>query len=185
MLRFASRVGYRPLSLALVALGTLAACADGSAPTAPERSSELLAPREAAMSAEANMTLATLRRVTGRYHELQAALDDDFILLHECESIEGEGPVGTVYFNPGRVDGTIDPQFPEALIYEPSANGKPRLVGVEFAVPNVGQPAPQFLGATFQSEEDIGVYALHVWVWRPNPEGMFAETNSRVSCGVE
>jgi hypothetical protein len=29
------------------------------------------------------------------------------------------------------------------------------------------------------------VYALHVWVWRHNPEGLFAETNPRVSCGVE
>src|SRR5215207_6466517 len=151
MLRFASRVGYRPLALTLAAL----------------------------------MTLATLRRATARYHNLDAAIDDGFILLHECESIEGEGPVGIVYYNPSRVDGAIDPLFPEALIYEPSANGKSTLVGVEFAVPNMGQPAPEFLGATFQSEEDIGVYALHVWVWRHNPEGMFAETNSRVSCGVE
>lgn len=185
MLRFASRVGYRPLALTLAALGTLAACADASAPTAPERSAEQLAPREAIMSAEANMTLATLRRATARYHNLDAAIDDGFILLHECESIEGEGPVGIVYYNPSRVDGAIDPLFPEALIYEPSANGKSTLVGVEFAVPNMGQPAPEFLGATFQSEEDIGVYALHVWVWRHNPEGMFAETNSRVSCGAE
>lgn len=171
-------------ALAVVsAAALLAGCAD-RAPLAPQQQAAA-SPSVAETPADQSRALATLRRVTARYHELQAAFDDDFILLHECESIEGEGPVGTVYFNPGRVDGTIDPQFPEALIYEPSANGKPRLVGVEFAVPNVGQPAPQFLGATFQREEDIGVYALHVWVWRPNPEGMFAETNSRVSCGVE
>ena len=188
MLRSASRVGSRPLALtllSLLALATLAACADGAAPTAPERSTELAA-RDAATSADAAAALATLRRVTARYHDLDAALDDDFVLLHECESIEGEGPVGIVYFSPERtMDGVVDVTRPDALIYEPSGNGKPTLVGVEFAVPNLGQPAPQFLGATFQNETDIGVYALHVWVWRPNPAGMFAETNSRVSCGVE
>jgi len=27
------------------------------------------------------------------------------------------------------------------------------------------------------------VFALHTWVWRSNPEALFAETNPRVSCG--
>ena len=48
-----------------------------------------------------------------------------------------------------------------------------------------GQTPPQFLGATFQSEDEFGVFALHAWVWRSNPEGLFAETNPRVSCGEE
>jgi len=26
------------------------------------------------------------------------------------------------------------------------------------------------------------VFGLHVWVWRHNPEGMFATTNPNVSC---
>jgi hypothetical protein len=60
-----------------------------------------------------------------------------------------------------------------------------RLVGVEFAILNTGQPAPTLLGQTFQAEDEFGVYALHAWVWRRNPEGMFAESNPRVSCGAE
>jgi hypothetical protein len=168
---------------------TLAACAD-EAPTGP-------ALRAAAPSAnvareshrgrnDRRAALATMRRVTARYHDIEVARKDGFILLHECESRPGEGPVGTVYFHPARLmDGVVDPANPDALIYEPRRNGRLRLVGVEFAVLNTGQPAPTLLGATFQAEDEFGVYALHAWVWRRNPEGMFAESNPKVSCGAE
>jgi len=131
--------------------------------------------------------IATLQRVTARYHNLSAAIDDEFVLLHPCEARGDEGPVGTVYVNIERLmDGVIDPQRPDALIYEPTRNGGLRLVGVEFAIPKplwTGAEPPKFFGATFQSEDEFGVFALHAWVWRRNPEGLFAETNPRVSCG--
>jgi hypothetical protein len=91
-----------------------------------------------------------------------------------------------VYYHPRRLlDGAIDPALPDALIYEPRADGEPRLVGVEFAIPNTGQATPTLLGATFQREDEFGVFALHAWVWKHNPEGLFAETNRNVSCGAE
>ncbi|HSL68614.1 MAG TPA: hypothetical protein VK864_00165, partial [Longimicrobiales bacterium] len=130
--------------------------------------------------------IATLQRATARYHNLNVAIDDGFVLLHPCEERPGEGPVGIVYVNMERlVDGVIDPETPDALIYEPVANGQPRLVGVEFALPYALWSAPEppaFLGAAFQPEDEFGVWALHVWVWRMNPEGLFAESNPRVSC---
>ena len=135
---------------------------------------------------ESDPAIDALRRVTDRYHNLKAALDDDFVLLHECEERPGEGPVGTVYVNIARLlDGAIDPNLPDALIYEPVPGGSEILVGVEFAVPYAlwpGTTPPQFLGATFQREDEFGVYALHAWVWLKNPEGIFAEANPRVSC---
>jgi hypothetical protein len=138
--------------------------------------------------AEANKAIATLRRVTARYHDLDVAFADGFVLLHPCEERPGEGPVGAVYVHLGRLmDGVIDPETPDALIYEPSKNGREKLVGVEFAMPYAlwtSQSPPQFLGATFQPEDEFGVFALHAWVWRNNPEGMFAETNPNVSCGA-
>ena len=169
-------------SLPCLALAMLlGACAD-RVPTAPAAA----APRAAAQAATIGATLATLRRVTARYHDLDVAIADGFVLLHPCESRPGEGPVGIVYVHFGRVlDGAVDPELPDALIYEPNAHGRPRLVGVEFAVLDAGQPAPTFLGQAFQPEEEFGVWALHAWVWRENPEGMFAETNPRVSCGEE
>lgn len=130
--------------------------------------------------------IKTLRHATARYRDLAKALDDGFVLLHECESRGDEGPVGTVYVNLDRLqDGVIDPELPDALIYEPRRYKRPKLVGVEFAIPYTlwtePQP-PQFLGATFQREDEFGVFGLHAWVWRMNPDGLFAETNPRVSC---
>jgi hypothetical protein len=167
----------------LAAAALLAGCADqDELPSEPT-----LTPAFAAARADYRHALATLRRVTARYHDLDAALADGFVLLHPCEERPGEGPVGAVYAHFGRVlDGVIDPAAPDALIYEPSGKGRARLVGVEFAIPMAMTPEPPvFFGAEFQAEEEFGVYALHAWVWRKNPEGMFAESNPRVSCDAQ
>jgi len=172
-------------SFAIIA-GAALATGCGEASLGPDREAAT-PPHFATLPAtETDGAIATLQRVTARYQDLKVALDDDFILLHECENRPGEGPVGTVYVNLERLfDGRIDPSLPDALIYEPGSNDRPKLVGVEFAIPNTGQAPPTFLGATFQPEDEFGVFALHVWIWLHNPEGLFAESNPRVSCGVE
>lgn len=180
----------RILLLAVAALMP-AACSE-LAPMAPEQGEEVAmqfagSSSAGAPSVELNQVLATLRRVTAKYHDLNVAIEDGFVLLHPCEERPGEGPVGTVYVHFGRLlDGVIDPELPDALVYEPSRNGRPKLVAAEFAEPYGADPnPPTFMGQTFQREDEFGVWALHVWVWRPNPEGMFAEANPRVSCEAE
>ena len=173
-------------SLTIVAAAALFAACSSDAPVAPNRTPAARAQLATLPGTDTDGAIATLQRVTARYHNINAAFDDDFVLLHPCEARGDEGPVGTVYVNIARLmDGVIDPESPDALIYEPKSNGDLQLVGVEFAVPKafVSEP-PTFLGATFQTEDEFGVYALHAWVWRNNPEGLFAETNPRVSCGA-
>ena len=172
-------------SLTIVAAAALfAACAD--APVAPNRTPVSRAALATLPGTNTDGVIAALQRVTARYHNFSAAIDDEFVLLHPCEVRGNEGPVGTVYVNMERLmDGVIDPESPDALIYEPARDGSLHLVGVEFAIPKAlagGEP-PTFLGNTFQSEDEFGVFALHAWVWRNNPKGLFAETNPRVSCG--
>jgi hypothetical protein len=173
-------------SLAIVAAAALfSGCAD-EGPSAPDPRPAQFAKQPAA---DKDGVIATIQRVTARYHDLNAAIADDFVLLHPCENRPGEGPVGTVYVHINRLmDGIIDPETPDALIYEPGRNGRPKLVGVEFAIPYslwTEQEPPKFLDATFQREDEFGVWALHLWVWRMNPEGLFGESNPRVSCGEE
>lgn len=166
----------RPSTLArTVALGAaallLASC-DDDGPTTPSPTAQ---------------AVATLRAATERYHDLDAAVADGFVFLHGCEVRPGEGPAGMLYVHMGRLtDGAIDAGAPDALLYEPAgAGGSPALVGVELAVPYTlwtGQQPPTFLGTPFQREDEFGVFALHVWVWRENPEGLFAESNPRVAC---
>jgi hypothetical protein len=186
MIRIARHPSRLLVTVAAVAL--LAACAD-DAPVGPEQQPVTAAYLTAQQTAEAQQAFATIRRVTAPYHDLNVAIADGFVLLHPCEDRPDEGPVGTVYVHIGRLmDGVIDPESPDALIYEPSANGRPKLVGAEFALPYPLWPEPEppeFLGASFQPEDEFGVWGLHLWVWLDNPEGMFAESNPRVSCAAE
>jgi hypothetical protein len=178
--------------LALVPALVLAAACGGDRAVAPAARQQLEARlANAPAPAGAQQALALLRRATARYHEIDAALADGFVFFHGCEVRPGEGAVGVLYVHIERLmDGVIDPSQPDALVYEPArtAAGKPRLVAAELAVPIAlwNQPhAPTFLGAEFQTEEEFGVYGLHVWIWRNNPEGLFAEANPHVSCGAE
>ena len=181
-----SRISLHSFALgAVLAMGS--ACAGGT-PVAPDAADASMA-RLASLPAQAqtSQALAALRRATARYHNLDAALADGFVLLHGCEVRPGEGAVGTVYVHMDRLlDGVVDPSLPDALVYEPGE--QPRLVAAELAVPvalwNEPEP-PSFLGIEFQSEEEFGVYGLHVWLWRNNPEGLFGEANPLVSCDEE
>ena len=192
MFRIAHRAVARLTSIAVAVI--VAACSVDRAPSTPSAfdlasisSAELDArPLTNAEHDEQIVRLAaTLRRVTARYHDIEIAKHDNFVLLHDCETRLNEEHVGTVYVNVSRLtDGVIDPEKPDALIYEPSDKGL-KLVGVEFAIPFAlwTQPQPpQLLGTTFQREDEFSVFALHAWVWRRNPNGVFAETNPRVTC---
>src|SRR5687768_6941752 len=177
----------RPLTLIATTI-LLGACADDS-PVAPDAQAAISARFAALQSADNADPIATIRRATARYHDIDAALADGFVFLHGCETRPDEGPAGELYVHFDRLlDGVIDPASPDALLYEPRENAPPRLIGVEFAVPYAlwsGPQPPRFMGAEFQREDEFAVYGLHVWAWSNNPEGMFAEGNPTVSCGEE
>ena len=174
------------LHLPLAAALSLAACADGT-PTAP-RSEAVASPTLSTARADHQAALAELRRVTARYHDVNAAIADGFVpVTAECEE-EAGGPVMPIpYAHFGRIlDGRLDASLPDALLYEPDRHGRLRLVGVEVAMLlSASAEPPTFLGVPLQREEELGVYGLHVWVWRDNPLGMFAEGNPRVTCGAD
>lgn len=175
------RVRFAPLLLAAV----MGSGCDAPGPTAPQ------APYEPAMQVTGaqHRALAEMRRATARYHNVEAAIADGFIPDGTCESVPGEGAVGILYVHLERyLDGIIDPASPDLLLYEPAPGGRLRLTGAELAVPvemwTSAQP-PSFLGVPFQLEEELGAFGLHVWLWKHNPLGMFAEVHPGVSCGVE
>jgi hypothetical protein len=89
-------------------------------------------------------------------------------------------------------DGALDAAQPEALIYEPR-NGRLHLLGVEYVVIAEAWDAqsdmpPTLMGQVFNyvgSPNRYRIpafYELHVWAWKQNPSGMFADWNPRVSC---
>ena len=112
-----------------------------------------------------------------------------------CVSGPAEGAMGAHFVNPGLLfDAALDPAQPEALIYE-SKNGFTRLVGVEFILfadvwheSHALNDPPLIEGQLLQFVDGpnrFGLpahYELHVWAWRDNPNGVFADWNTHVSC---
>ncbi len=138
--------------------------------------------------ADSLQQIAQVRQVLTKYHSVENALADGYIPVSGCEAIPGAGAMGVHYLNPSLAsDLDIDPLAPEILLYVPSGNGL-RLVGVEYWVASVGQPAPSVLGQTFDGPmagHSPGMpdhYDLHAWIWQANPDGMFAAWNPSLSC---
>lgn len=135
--------------------------------------------------------LARLRAATAAFHDLAAAEAAGYAPFYVCTAEPGQGAMGQHFVN-GALLGTLDPLKPQALVYEPTTSGY-ALVAVEFVVLAAGWDAthgtpPQLFGQTFgrvNAPNRYGLpdfYELHVWVWKPNPSGMFYEWNPRVSC---
>jgi hypothetical protein len=133
-------------------------------------------------------------RATERYRDPAEAEAQGWSSANSCVSGPEEGAMG-VHFVKGAIlfDGTIDPQEPEALIYE-IRKGRARLVGVEYIVvasewhAKNGDAPPVILGQQthfVNSPNRYGLpafYELHVWAWRPNVKGTFVDWNPAVSC---
>ena len=130
--------------------------------------------------------LAELRRSTDRYQRFAAAQADGYTVeVTQCMEDATRGGMGYHYAKEALIDGGVIEAKPEVLLYEPRGKGRMRLVGVEFIIPFTAwtAPAPPTLyGQTFARNETFEVWALHVWVWRKNPKGMFADWNPKVNC---
>lgn len=175
-----------PASL-FVAIGLLAACEREV--TSPGLLSEPTSLRfsQAALGSEVARDLASLRRATAAFHSFEAAIDAGWsVPITECMSGGAEGAMGFHYGNVGLIDGVAEVNRPELLLYEPTRNGKLRLVGVEYIIPyefHSRESAPPVLfGQEFVQVDVFGLWGLHAWVWAQNPSGMFAPWNPRVSC---
>lgn len=93
--------------------------------------------------------------------------------------------MGYHYANPSLLadGGAVAVEDPETLVYEPRKNGRLRLVAVEYIGPlGDAEEAPELFGHEFHRNEDVGIWALHAWVGRHNPNGTFADWNPMVSC---
>jgi hypothetical protein len=137
--------------------------------------------------------LDDVRVSTGRYHDLSQAIEDGFVPFSvdggdaaSCFD-GGSGGMGVHYVR--GIDGTVDPSAPEAMVYELTPDGQPRLVAVEYIVPQEfvegdhGEVVslPRILDQDFHKHPTLPVYVLHAWIWEENPDGPFADFNPNVS----
>lgn len=131
-----------------------------------------------------------------QYVDINYAFKSGWKVATPCVSGPAAGAMGVHLTLDARVgDGLVNPDEPEALIYEPLPNGKWRLVGVEFIVladqwntNHPTGPAPSVDGHLMNlvgMPNRYGLpsfFELHVWAFEDNPDGSFADFNIRVSC---
>ena len=181
-------------ALPVILIGTfiaaLAASTDAGAPRAAAQAPEDHTTTHTAGSAGA--LAAQVREATAAYRDVAQAIAAGYQQFGGCVSGPEAGAMGIHFVNGALVDDTLDVTRPEALIYE-VAGGVARLVGVEYITPVAAWDAshegpPVLMGqhlhlmVTPNRYRLPALYELHVWAWRTNPSGTFADWNPLVSC---
>jgi hypothetical protein len=139
--------------------------------------------------------IKTVREATERFKDVKAAEYEGYRLEFGCVSGPDEGAMGLHYVNDTLVgNGVIDPMHPQIVLYEAQPNGRLKLTGADFVVLAADWDAkhpgtPPMLGGQifhyFEYPNRFGLpafYTLHVWAWKPNPNGAFVNWHPDVSC---
>ena len=141
-------------------------------------------------SAQADVS-ATVRSVTARFNSVEQAKKAGYVPFYVCAEQPGVGTMGQHYVNFDLVgNAAIDPLHPEALVYEPRADGTFKLVALAgVRVGPEAATAPTVLGhdmlyrtAPNRYGIEPGFYERHYWLYKSNPLGAFSDWNPTVSC---
>jgi hypothetical protein len=158
-----------------------------------------LAAVKIAMADSERSSTSAAAAATAAFHDLDVAKAAGYAEFHDANDIAciahpSEGAMG-VHFVNGRLvgDTVVDPERPAALVYGPRADGTLKLVALEYIVFQAAWDAehsspPELFGQPFdlvQKPNRYGLeafYALHAWIWTPNPSGLLFAWNPRVTC---
>jgi hypothetical protein len=126
-----------------------------------------------------------VRTANDRFKDVAVAVAEGYAPIPCASGIDG-GAMGVHYVNAKYLKEEVpDIRRPQAVMYEPAADGKLALIAVEYIT--FKGPASlegqlfNFNGAPNRYGLDP-FYELHVWAWKPNPRGAFADMNPNVSC---
>jgi hypothetical protein len=143
--------------------------------------------------------LEQARSATAQFHRIAVAKDAGYGLFTDaqgiaCIDMPGMGAMGVHYVKGDLVgDPAVNAATPEALVYEPEANGRLRLVALEYVTFQAAWDAthsspPSLFSEAFNftpAPNRYGLpafYSLHAWIWKHNHHGMFAMWNPSVNC---
>lgn len=129
--------------------------------------------------------LGDVRAATVRFHSVtqahKAGYADPGLPCFD-EPDQGKG-MGTHLVNGALVDdgGALSRTHPEALVYE-IRHGSLKLVAVEYIVQmSDSATQPSFMGQPMDANPALGLWTLHAWIYRDNPDGVFEAFNSNVA----
>lgn len=139
--------------------------------------------------------LQEVRAAVAKYHSFEQAKRDGYTVENEQCIASPDGTMGIHAINPALLaDDAVGVERPEILLYVPKANGKLKLVGVEYwkadADQNLGTDGdrPALFGRGFDGPMPghnpfMPIhYDMHVWVAEANPSGVFSLFSPALSC---
>jgi hypothetical protein len=162
----------------------------------PEFAANAGIPRRPREESRLQQLLRNTRRETSLFRKLSKAEEKGYAALLHCLSDPELGGMGYHYVNGDLVgDSRLNPYRPEGLVYEKLPNGEMKLVALEYIVfkhvwdpEDTGKAPPELFGQALKYSEKLvehGIppfFALHVWLFRGNPDGIFADYNPEVVC---
>ena len=132
--------------------------------------------------ASSQASLADVRQATAKFHDVGKAEHAGYQRLLNCFDLPGTGGMGQHYVNLNLLDAAVTPGEPEAMVYEVDGD-RLQLVAVEYIIPLTAWASaakPTLFGKDFTRLDSLGLWALHAWIWRPNPNGIFQNYNPSV-----
>ena len=126
-----------------------------------------------------------VRSANDRFKDLSVAVAEGYTAIPCASGVDG-GAMGVHYVNSKLLQVEVpDLAHPQAVMYEPGPDGKMALIAVEYITfkgpASLGGQLFNFIGAPNRYGLDP-FYELHVWAWKANPRGPFADMNPNVSC---
>jgi hypothetical protein len=139
-------------------------------------------------AAETNPLADQVRAANQRFADVEVAKTEGYAPIPCVSGPDGSGAMGVHYVNQKLIDDSlVDVAKPEAVLYEPGADGKLELVAVEYITPKGPAALGNQLFSFVNAPNRYGLppfYELHVWAWRANATGTFSDMNPAVSCAA-
>jgi len=169
----------------LAGLALAASCAPTHRVAAPVAAAPM--PSMAGIAPNVQQDVMRLRDATDPFHDLDAAVAAGYARdVERCVAHLPHGAMGFHHMNGSYVDARIEVERPEILTYERGSDGRQVLTGAEYVIPYQFWPAdstpPTAFGQELKHAPVLKLWYLHVWVWKENPSGLFADWNPAVHC---
>jgi len=144
------------------------------------------------LSEQTKLELKEARDATAKYRDINKATADGYADINVVMQ-----NMGYHFMKSKFADAKFEIKKPELLVYNKHRDGSFQLVAVEYAVPialSPNAPPKGFTGAhdVWDHNTTFGLWTLHAWVFKNNPDGVFNPTNplvhvigveSMISCG--
>lgn len=156
---------------------------DASAPSPPTEAETIL---PTGLGETVDRDIARARAATAPFKDIERAVAAGYpARAPRCLANPPAGGMGYHHQNTALTDTLIEVERPEILVYGDGPDGRHELIGIEYVVPfDVWKHTdpPEVMGQRLKRAEALRIWYLHVWLWKPNSSGLFADWNPAVTC---